>query len=104
MAHPPREAVCARGNRGPAHQNCESCFLYCFPFVDAPACSCLRQYRSRTGRSRLFSQRCSSSSVSGCTKSNPSRVHRGGGGVEKSEEPNERFLRLRLSSRASISC
>ena len=62
MAHPPREAVCARGNRGPAHQNCESCVPYCFPFVDAPACSCLRQYRSRTGRSRLFSQRCSSSS------------------------------------------
>src|SRR4029434_2304025 len=44
------------------HRGC--CFDHCFSFV--PACSCARQYRSRMGKSRLFSQRCSISSVSGC--------------------------------------
>src|SRR5690242_14434096 len=39
---------------------------HCFPLVGDVAFSCPRQYRSRIGRSRLFSQRCSSSSVSGC--------------------------------------
>src|SRR5213593_610813 len=44
----------------------ESGFHHCFSFDVPPPCSCARQYRSRIGRSRLFSQRCSSSSVSGC--------------------------------------
>src|SRR5713101_4797422 len=51
---------------GRAIKNRESSFDHFFPLFEDQSCSCPRQYRSRTGKSRLFSQKCSSSSVSGC--------------------------------------
>src|SRR5207249_7856463 len=61
-----RYGFAGQSHRHQIRRQMASFVFHCFPFVGVPACSCALQYRSRIGRSRLFSQRCSSSSVSGC--------------------------------------
>src|SRR2546422_1513261 len=61
-----RHRLSGRGERGNAKCDRKSSSHHCFPVVGGVAWSRPCQYCCRLPRSRLFSQRCSSSSVSGC--------------------------------------